>query len=59
MDPNTLNLDPDPGFLPKSVPVPDPDPGLYFPYQLLEKKFKIILEKNIIFFRHIVFFLNL
>ena len=39
VDPNTLNLDPDPGFWSNF----DPDPGLY--YQLLRKKFKIILEK--------------
>ena len=31
VDPNTLNLDPDPGFWPN----PDPDPGLYLVhYQL-------------------------
>ena len=40
MDPNTLNLDPDPGFWPNL----DPDPGLY--NQFWKKKFKIILEKN-------------
>ena len=34
MDPNTLNLDPDPGFWPNL----DPDPGLYF--QLGKNKFK-------------------
>ena len=33
-DPNTLNLDPDPG----------PDPGFY--YQFCKKNLKIILEKN-------------
>ena len=37
-----LNLDPDPGFW--SNFDPDSDPGLY--YQLLRKKFKIILGKN-------------
>ena len=41
MDPNTLNLDPDPGFWPNLDP--DPDPG---PDQFGKKKFKIILEKN-------------
>ena len=35
VDPNTLNLDPDPGFWPNLDPAPDPgpdphpDPGLY------------------------------
>ena len=43
MDPNTLNLDPDPGFWPNLDPDPDPDPG---PDQFGKKKFKIILEKN-------------
>ena len=41
-DPNTLKLDPDPGFWPNLDPVLDP--GLY--NQLWKKKFKIILEKN-------------
>ena len=41
VDPNTLNLDPDPGFWPNW----DPDPGLYNKFQ--KKKLKIILEKNI------------
>ena len=27
VDPNTLNLDPDPGFWPNLDPDPDPDPG--------------------------------
>ena len=50
MDPNTLNLDPDPGFWPNLDQDPDPDPGpdldpgLY--NQFWKKKFKIILEKN-------------
>ena len=42
VDPNTFNLDPDPGFWPNLDP--DPDPGLY--NQFWKKKFKIILEKN-------------
>ena len=42
VDPNTLNLDPDPGFWPNLDL--DPDPGLY--NQFRKKKFKIILEKN-------------
>ena len=38
VDPNTLNLDPDPGFWPNLDPDPgfwpnlDPDPGLYYQY---------------------------
>ena len=36
VDPNTLNLDLDPGFLPNL----DPDPGLY--NNFLKEKFKII-----------------
>ena len=44
VDPNTLNLDPDPGFWPNLDPDPgpnlDPDPGLY--YQFWNKKNKII-----------------
>ena len=39
VDPNTLNLDPDPGFWPNL----DTDPGLY--YQFWKKKLNIILEK--------------
>ena len=27
VDPNTLNLDPDPGFWPNLDPDPEPDPG--------------------------------
>ena len=29
-DPNTLNLDPDPGFWLNLDPDPGPDPGLYY-----------------------------
>ena len=36
MDPNTLSLDPDPGFWPNLAPDPGPDPGLY--YQLKREK---------------------
>ena len=36
VDPNTLNLDPDPGFWPNLDPVPDPgtdsDPGLCYKF---------------------------
>ena len=36
VDPNTLNLDPDPGFWlnldPDPGPDPDPDPGLYYQF---------------------------
>ena len=34
VDPNTLNLDPDPGFRPNldPDPGPDPDPGLYYQF---------------------------
>ena len=34
MDPNTLNLDPDPGFWPNL----DPDPGLYLILLTLKEK---------------------
>ena len=46
VDPNTLNLDPDPGLWPNLDldPGPDPDPGLYFKF--LKKNLKIILEKK-------------
>ena len=30
VDPNTLSLDPDPGFWPNLAPDPGPDPGLYY-----------------------------
>ena len=46
VDPNTLNLDPDPGFWPNLDPDPDPGPDPAYYYQFLKKKFKIILEKN-------------
>ena len=42
MDPNTLNLDPDPRLWPNLDPYPDP--GLY--NQFWGKKFKIILDKK-------------
>ena len=32
VDPNTLNLDPDPGFWPYLNPDPCPDPGLYYQF---------------------------
>ena len=34
VDPNTLNLDPDPGFCPNLDldPDPGPDPGLYYQF---------------------------
>ena len=32
VDPNTLNLDPDPGFWPSLDPDPGPDPGLYYQF---------------------------
>ena len=35
VDPNTLNIDPDPGFVPNL----DPDPGLYYCIHF-ERKFK-------------------
>ena len=44
MDPNTLNLDQDPGFWSNLDPDPVPDPVLCF--QVLNKKIKVILEKN-------------
>ena len=40
VDPNTLNLDPDPGFWPNL----DPDPGLF--NQFWKKKLQISLEKH-------------
>ena len=40
VDPNTLNLDPDPGFWLNLDP--DPDPGFY--YRFWKKKLKIILD---------------
>ena len=40
VDPNTLNLDQDPGFWPNL----DPDTGFYNKFR--KKTFKIILEKN-------------
>ena len=50
MDPNTLSLDPDPGFLPNLDLVPDPDPGPdpdpRLCCQFWKKKLKIILEKS-------------
>ena len=36
VDPNTLDLDPDPGFWPNFDPDPCPDPGLH--YQFGKKK---------------------
>ena len=50
VDPNTLNLDPDPGFWPDL----DPDPGLF--NQFWKKKFKIILEKLIFYETSMVFY---
>ena len=48
MDPNTLNLDTDPGFWPNidpdADPGPDPDQGLC--YQFQKKKLNLILENN-------------
>ena len=32
VDPNTLNLDPDPGFWPNLDLDPDPDPGLNYKF---------------------------
>ena len=43
MDPNTLNLDPDPGFWPNLDPDPGPELGNTIN---MKEKFKIILEKN-------------
>ena len=34
VDPNTLNLDPDPGFWPNLDSGPDPVPGLYIQYTI-------------------------
>ena len=49
VDPNTLNLDPDPGF--SSNLYPDPGPVFRIRFQgyainYKSKKFKIMLEKN-------------
>ena len=52
VNPNTLNLDPDPGFLPNL----DPDPGLY--NQFWKKTFKIILERIFFCYETSIFFLN-
>ena len=42
VDPNTLNLDPDPKLWSNL----DPDPGLPVCYQFQNKNFETILEKN-------------
>ena len=43
VDPNTLNLDPDPGFWPNL----DPDPELCYQFEK-----KIILDKKQVFFKN-------
>ena len=48
VDPNTLNLDPDPGFWPNL----DPDPGLQYRYA------SILKEKIKFFFREKQFFIS-
>ena len=55
VDPNTLNLDPDPELWPNLDPNPDkgPDPGLC--YKFLKKNLKINLEKNM-FLTNLSFF---
>ena len=56
MDPNTLNLDPDPGCMPNLDPDPGPvpDPGLY--NQFWKINFKISLEKNNFLCNNLIFF---
>ena len=49
-DPNTMNLDPDPGFWPNL----NPDPELY--NQFWKKKFQISLEKNNLLWNKYIFF---
>ena len=55
MDPNTLNLDSDPGFWPDldSDPVPDPDPGFMYKLKIIN-----ILKRKTIFFTKVHFFRN-
>ena len=38
VDPNTLNLDPDPEFWANLDPVPGPDPGLYNVQSIMKEK---------------------